>query len=202
MLALLWINLDAGSYERVWSTQLSVRLGGAGIGQDLRHWVNDGLMTFFFFVTGLEARREFDLGELRDRRRLVLPVLAGVGGMLLPVLIFLLVNGSAAHGGWGAAMSTDTAFALGMLALVGRRFPDSLRVFILTVAVVDDLVALVVITVVFTTALDADRAARRAGRAGGAARPAVGPGPQRPAVLRASAWWPGWRWSARGSTRW
>ena len=81
-MALLWINLDAGSYERVWSTPLSVRIGGGGISQDLRHWVNDGLMTFFFFVVGLEARREFDLGELRDRRRLVLPVLAGVGGMV------------------------------------------------------------------------------------------------------------------------
>ncbi|HET9102839.1 MAG TPA: Na+/H+ antiporter NhaA [Solirubrobacteraceae bacterium] len=153
LLALLWINVDAGSYERVWTTRLSIRLGGAGLDQDLRHWVNDGLMTFFFFVTGLEARREFDLGELRDRRRLLLPMLAGVGGMLAPVLIFLIVNGSADHGGWGAAMSTDTAFALGMLALVGRRFPDSLRAFILTVAVVDDLVALVVITVVFTSAV-------------------------------------------------
>jgi len=153
--ALLWINLDAGSYGRVWSTPLSIRIGGSGITQDLRHWVNDGLMTFFFFVTGLEARREFDLGELRDRRRLVLPVLAGLGGMVLPVLIFLLINGSGgSRGGWGAAMSTDTAFALGMLALVGRRFPDNLRAFILTVAVVDDLVALVVITVVFTAAVD------------------------------------------------
>lgn len=155
IIALLWINLDAGSYGRVWSAPLSIRIGGSGITQDLRHWVNDGLMTFFFFVTGLEARREFDLGELRDRRRLVLPVLAGLGGMVLPVLIFLLINGSGgSRGGWGAAMSTDTAFALGMLALVGRRFPDNLRAFILTVAVVDDLVALVVITVVFTAAVD------------------------------------------------
>lgn len=155
IIALLWINLDAGSYGRVWSSPLSIRIGGSGITQDLRHWVNDGLMTFFFFVTGLEARREFDLGELRDRRRLLLPMLAGIGGMVLPVLIFLLINDSGgSRGGWGAAMSTDTAFALGMLALVGRRFPDNLRAFILTVAVVDDLVALVVITVVFTAAVD------------------------------------------------
>ncbi|MDQ6731348.1 MAG: Na+/H+ antiporter NhaA [Actinomycetota bacterium] len=154
VVALLWINLDAGSYGRVWSTPLSIRIGGSGITQDLRHWVNDGLMTFFFFVTGLEARREFDLGELRDRRRLLLPMVAGIGGMLVPVLIFLIIAGGGARGGWGAAMSTDTAFALGMLALVGRRFPDNLRAFILTVAVVDDLVALVVITIVFTTALD------------------------------------------------
>jgi Na+/H+ antiporter NhaA len=149
--ALLWANAGGSSYEHVWHTTLSVRIGGAGITQDLRHWVNDGLMALFFFVVGLEARREFDLGELRDRRRLALPFVAGIGGMVIPVAIYLAINRSgAAHGGWGAAMSTDTAFALGMLALVGRRFPDSLRAFILTVAVVDDLVALIVIAVVFT----------------------------------------------------
>ena len=97
-------------------------------------------MTFFFFVVGLEARREFDLGELRERRRLVLPLLAGLGGMVVPVAIYLPLNagGSGAHG-WGVAMSTDTAFALGLLALVGRRLPDRVRVFLLTVVVVDDL---------------------------------------------------------------
>jgi Na+/H+ antiporter NhaA len=151
--ALVWINVSASSYHTVWNMTLSIRIGGADLTQDLRHWVNDGLMTFFFFVVGLEARREFDLGELRDRRRLALPFVAGVGGMLVPILIFLAINGGGAHGGWGAAMSTDTAFALGMLALVGRRFPDSLRAFILTVAVVDDLVALVVIAIVFTANL-------------------------------------------------
>jgi Na+/H+ antiporter NhaA len=148
--ALVWANVAAGSYEHVWHTTLSIRVGGDGITQDLRHWVNDGLMTLFFFVVGLEARREFDLGELRDRRRLALPFVAGIGGMLVPVAIYLAINSGDGHGGWGAAMSTDTAFALGMLALVGRRFPDSLRAFILTVAVVDDLVALIVIAVVFT----------------------------------------------------
>jgi Na+/H+ antiporter NhaA/protein-disulfide isomerase len=108
-------------------------------------------MTFFFFVVGLEARREFDLGDLRDRRRLLLPILAGLGGMIVPVAIYLVFNGTqGSKGGWGTAMSTDTAFALGMLAIVGRRFPDSLRAFILTVAVVDDLVALLVITFAFT----------------------------------------------------
>ena len=152
--ALVWANVDAGSYARVWSTPLAIRVGGAGITQDLRHWVNDGLMTLFFFVVGLEARREFDLGELRDRRRLVLPFAAGIGGMIIPVAIYLLAGGAeGARGGWGVAMSTDTAFALGMLSLVGRRFPNSLRAFILTVAVVDDLVALVVIAVAFTGAV-------------------------------------------------
>jgi Na+/H+ antiporter NhaA len=152
--ALVWANVSASSYHGVWTTPLAVRIGGSGVTQDLRHWVNDGLMTLFFFVVGLEARREFDLGELRDRRRLALPFVAGVGGMVIPVIVYLLVNGGdSAPGGWGAAMSTDTAFALGMLALVGRRFPDSLRAFILTVAVVDDLVALVVIALAFTTAV-------------------------------------------------
>jgi Na+/H+ antiporter NhaA len=111
----------------------------------LREWVNSGLMTLFFFVFGLEARREFDMGELRQRRRLALPVAAGLGGLIVPVAIYLAINhGSAAHG-WGAAMSTDTAFALGLLALTQPRFPDRVRAFLLSVAVVDDLVSLVVI---------------------------------------------------------
>jgi Na+/H+ antiporter NhaA len=152
--ALLWANLDQSSYERVWSTTLSVRIGGSGISMDLRQWVNEGLMAFFFLVVGLEARREFDLGELRDRRRLVLPAAAAVGGMVIPVGIYLLIN--AGHGsttGWGAAMSTDTAFALGMLALVGRRFPATVRTFILTVAVADDLVAFAVIVIAYSSNL-------------------------------------------------
>src|SRR5256885_15122659 len=82
--ALVWANADVSSYQHVWQTQLSIRVGGAGVAQDLRGWVNSGLMTFFFFVIGLEARREFDLGELRERRRLALPVFAGIGGVALP----------------------------------------------------------------------------------------------------------------------
>src|SRR5262249_38756167 len=122
-----------------------------GISEDVRYWVNSGLMTLFFFVIGLEARREFDLGELRERRRTVLPVCAGIGGMVCAVAIYLAVNAGrpSAHG-WGVAMSTDTALALGMLALVGPRFPDRLRAFMLTVAVVDDLLALVVIATFYT----------------------------------------------------
>jgi Na+/H+ antiporter NhaA len=144
--ALVWANVDSGSYERVWSTTLSVRISGGSVSLPLREWVNQGLMAFFFLVVALEARWEFDLGELRDRRRLVLPALAAIGGMLFPVAIFLGFNaGRSSAVGWGAAMSTDTAFALGMLALVGRRFPQSLRAFILTVAVADDLASFVVI---------------------------------------------------------
>ena len=149
--ALVWVNADAPSYERVWHTVVSVRVGGSGISEDLQYWLNSGLMTFFFFVVGLEARREFDMGELRERRRLALPLAAGIGGMAVPVLIFLAVNaGKPSAHGWGAAMSTDTALALGMLALVGPRFPDRLRAFMLTVSVVDDVVALLVIGSVYT----------------------------------------------------
>jgi Na+/H+ antiporter NhaA len=149
--AIVWVNADQSSYDSVWGTQLQVRIGSHGVAMDLRHWVNDGLMTFFFFVVGLEARREFDMGELRERRRVTLPLLAGVGGMVLPVLIYLAINaGNGTSHGWGAAMSTDTAFALGMLALVGPRFPDRLRSFMLTVVVVDDVAALLVIATFYT----------------------------------------------------
>ena len=154
VIALVWVNIDAGSYEKVWNTTLSVRIGGGGVSLPLRLWINEGLMTFFFLVVALEARWEFDLGELRDRRRLVLPAAAALGGMVCPIAIFLAFNaGKSSAVGWGAAMSTDTAFALGMLALVGRRFPQSLRAFILTVAVADDLVSFVVIAAQYSQAL-------------------------------------------------
>jgi len=152
--ALVWVNVDASSYDSFWRTKLSIDVADAGISLDLRHWVNSGLMTFFFFVVGLEARREIDLGELRERRRFALPLLAGISGMATAVGIYLAFNAgrSSAHG-WGIAMSTDTAFALGLLALVGPRFPDRLRAFILTVVVVDDVVALLVIATVYTETL-------------------------------------------------
>ena len=149
--ALVWVNVDASSYDSLWRTTLSIDLGGARVALDLRHWVNSGLMTFFFVVVGLEARREFDLGELRQRRRFALPLLAGIGGMAAAVGLYLAFNAGrpSAHG-WGVVMSTDTAFALGLLVLVGPRFPDRLRAFMLTVVVVDDIVALVVIATVYT----------------------------------------------------
>ena len=151
LVALAWANIDAPSYRRVWTTVLSINLGDMAVTLDLRGWVNSGLMTIFFFVVGLEARREFDLGELRERRRFALPLLAGLGGAAAAVAIYLAVNGSrsSAHG-WGVTMSTDTAFALGLLALVGPRFPDRLRAFMLTVVVVDDIVAVFVIAIVYT----------------------------------------------------
>jgi Na+/H+ antiporter NhaA len=153
--ALLWVNVDAHSYSALWTTRVSVDVGGSGVALDLRGWVNSGLMTFFFFVIGLEARREFDLGELRERRRFALPTAAALGGAFAAVAIYLAINAGrpSAHG-WGVAMSTDTAFALGLLALVGPRFPDRLRAFLLTVAVVDDLVALLVIVVFYSSSID------------------------------------------------
>ena len=149
--ALLWANSPwSDSYESVWTTTLSIRLGDAGIAQDLRHWVNEGLMTLFFLVLGLEAKRELDIGQLRERRRITIPLIAAAGGMAVPILIYLAFNaGGSGADGWGAAMSTDTAFALGVLALVapgGTR----LRVRLLTLAIFDDLVALLVIATVYT----------------------------------------------------
>jgi Na+/H+ antiporter NhaA len=155
LLALLWANGPWWhSYESFWTTRVSVRVGGTGIALDLRHVVNQGLMTFFFLVVGLEAKRELDRGELRDRRRLALPVVAALGGMAVPVLIYALFNaGGAGAKGWGAAMSTDTAFALAVLALLAPR-GTRLRVAMLSVAVVDDLVALLVIATVYTKHID------------------------------------------------
>jgi Na+/H+ antiporter NhaA len=152
--ALIWVNIDASSYGSVWGTKLSIDVGNAGVALDLRDWINSGLMTFFFFVVGLEARREFDLGELRERRRFALPLLASIGGMAAAIAIYLVFNAGrpTAHG-WGIAMSTDTAFALGLLALVGPRFPDRLRAFLLTIAVVDDIVSLIVIATVYSDTL-------------------------------------------------
>jgi Na+/H+ antiporter NhaA len=147
--ALVWANASS-SYESLWTTKLSIHIGGSGISQDLRDWVNNGLMTFFFLVVGLEAKRELDTGELRERRRLAIPVVAAIGGIAGAIAIFLTFNagGSGAHG-FGAAMSTDTAFALGALALIAPQ-GTRLRVFLLTLAVVDDLVALVIIATAYT----------------------------------------------------
>jgi Na+/H+ antiporter NhaA len=149
--ALLWANVAPGSYRDVWDTRIGVSIGHSGVSLTFRDWLNSGLMTFFFFVVGLEARREIDLGELRERRRSVVPVLAAFGGMAAAVAIYLAINAGhhSAHG-WGAAMSTDTAVALGLLALVGPPNSDRLRAFLLTVVVADDIVALAVIGIVYT----------------------------------------------------
>jgi Na+/H+ antiporter NhaA len=153
--ALAWANIDPAGYAATWSTQLSVKIGSAGLVASLHEWVNSGLMAFFFLVAGLEARREFDMGELRDRRRLVLPLVVGLGGMVVPIGIFLAINaGRPSASGWGTAMSTDTAFALGMLALVGSGVPDRVRTYLLTFAIVDDVAGIVIIALAYSGHID------------------------------------------------
>jgi Na+/H+ antiporter NhaA len=149
--ALIWANVSASSYDRVWATRLSVSVGRWGVALDVRTFVNSGLMALFFLVVGLEARREFDMGELRVRSRLTLPLLAGLGGMIVPIGIYLVANAGrpSAHA-WGMSMSTDTAFALGALALVGRRLPDRVRTYLLTFSVVDDLAGIAVIAIAYS----------------------------------------------------
>jgi Na+/H+ antiporter NhaA len=150
--ALVWANSPwRDSYFHLWSTELTIELGDFHLGMELGHWVSDGLMTLFFLLIGLEIRREFDTGDLRDRRRVALPLTAAIGGMVVPALIFLALNRDPESSrGWAMVMATDTAFALGVLALVGRRAPIRYRVFLLTLMVVDDVGAVSVIAVVYS----------------------------------------------------
>jgi Na+/H+ antiporter NhaA len=153
--ALVWANISVSSYDKVLGSRVSVLVGGAGVTASVHDFVNSGLMAFFFLVVGLEARREFDVGELRVRSRLALPAAVGLGGMLVPIGIYLIVNAGrpSAHA-WGASMSTDTAFALGALALVGRRLPDRVRTYLLTFSVVDDLAGLAIIAIFYSGHID------------------------------------------------
>jgi Na+/H+ antiporter NhaA len=149
--ALAWANISVSSYEKVWGTRVSVLIGGAGVATSLHEFVNSGLMALFFLVVGLEARREFDVGELRVRSRLALPVAVGLGGMIVPIGLYLIVNaGRPTMHAWGMSMATDTAFALGALALVGRRLPDRVRTYLLTFSVVDDLAGIAIIAIVYS----------------------------------------------------
>lgn len=151
VVALVWANVDVASYRDVWQTHVGLTVGDAAVELTAREWINSGLMAFFFFVVGLETRREFDLGELRERRRLVVPLVAGVGGMLVPALVYALINaGQPTVHAWGLAISTDTALVLGTLAVVGRSLPSQLRIFLLTMSVVDDILALLVIGTVYS----------------------------------------------------
>jgi NhaA family Na+:H+ antiporter len=153
--ALAWSNSAfAGGYERLWHTRFTVGLGTWSIAEDLRHWVNDGLMTLFFFVVGLEMKRAFTTGELRTARAAALPLAAAVGGMVMPALIYLALNptGTASRG-WGIPMATDIAFALGVLALAGRGVPSALKTFLLALAIVDDIGAIVVIAVFYSAGI-------------------------------------------------
>ena len=154
--ALLWANSPwSDAYASLWSTDMTVSVGGGELSLDLRHWVNDALMALFFFVIGLEVRRELSVGELRDRRSVALPAVAAIGGMVIPALLYLLLNpsGEAARG-WGIVIGTDTAFLLGAMAIVGPACPTQLRVFLLTLTVFDDIAAVTIIGVVYSDALD------------------------------------------------
>ena len=155
--ALVWANSPwSESYERLWETTFSLQLGDSVLSESLRHWVNDGLMTLFFLLVGLEIARELSVGEYRDKRAVIAPALAAVGGLVVPAALYLAVAGTdgEAARGWGVAISTDTAFALGVLALVGPRCPNRLRVFLLALAIVDDVAAIGVIAVFYTDDLD------------------------------------------------
>ncbi|WP_024285136.1 Na+/H+ antiporter NhaA [Cellulomonas sp. KRMCY2] len=150
--ALAWANSPAsGAYEEILGLPVSLSIGEATLSMSAHHWVNDGLMTAFFFVIGLEVRRELSLGELTDRRRIVVPTVAGLVGMVVPALLYLAVNpaGEAARG-WGVVIGTDTAFLLGALAVVGPRLSTQLRLFLLTMTVIDDILAVTVIGVAYS----------------------------------------------------
>lgn len=151
-IALVWANSGwGGAYEDVWGTELTVRLRRLEVSKDLRHWVGDGLMTIFFFVVGLEIKRELVEGELREPRKAALPIVAAAGGMIAPALLYLTWNMSGvAARGWGIPMATDIAFALGVLALLGRRVSPSLKVFLLTLAIADDIGAIAVIALFYS----------------------------------------------------
>jgi Na+/H+ antiporter NhaA len=152
--ALVWANSPwSGAYEAVWETQASVSVGGATLAMDVEHWINDGLMALFFFVVGLEVRREFSIGTLTQRSRAVIPVLAALGGVTVPALLFVALAPEEARHGWGVVVGTDTAFMLGALAVVGPRFATQLRIFLLTLTVIDDIVAVSVIGLFYTEAI-------------------------------------------------
>jgi Na+:H+ antiporter, NhaA family len=150
--ALAWANSPyADSYAALWATEVSVGVGTLTFSESLLHWVNDGLMAIFFLVVGLELKREVVVGELASARAATLPVAAALGGAVLPAVIFLMVvRDPAAARGWGIPMATDIAFALGVLALLGARAPIGLRVFITALAIVDDLLAVLVIALFYT----------------------------------------------------
>jgi Na+:H+ antiporter, NhaA family len=164
-LALGWANSPwRAAYDALWQTPLAVRLGRFVIQADLRHWVSDGLMTLFFLVVGLEIKRELVAGELRTWRRAALPVVAAAGGMAVPALIYTAANaGRPGAPGWGVPMATDIAFALGVLALLGSRVPAALKVFLLTLAVVDDLGSIAVVALFYSRGVDLGALAVAAG---------------------------------------
>jgi NhaA family Na+:H+ antiporter len=148
--ALIWANVAPASYHALWEAPVGFQIGGWTVEKALHFWVNEGLMTIFFFVVGLEIRRELFEGELSNARRAALPVATALGGVVLPIIIFILLNhGRAGAAGWAIPMATDIAFALGVLSLLGSRVPPRLRVLLLALAVIDDIAAILVIAIWF-----------------------------------------------------
>jgi NhaA family Na+:H+ antiporter len=153
--ALVWANADTAGYTSWWHHELTIGPGQLAITESLVHWVNDALMTVFFFVVGLEIKRELVTGDLRDRQRAALPAVAAIGGMVVPALVFVAINlGGSGLDGWAIPMATDIAFAVGVLALLGPRVPSSLKLFLLALAIVDDIGAIVVIALFYSRGLD------------------------------------------------
>lgn len=153
--ALLWANSPwADLYERIWHTRFGLSFGPWTFERDLHFWINDALMTVFFFLAGLEIRREIHQGELSQLRRAALPLVAALGGMLAPAIIYAALNhGHPSHVGWGIPMATDIAFAVGALALLGKRVPPALRILLLALAVIDDVGAILVIAIFYSSDL-------------------------------------------------
>src|SRR5215204_3481968 len=152
-IALAWANSPWGeSYVALWHTKLTVGVGDFSLTKDLTHWINDGLMAVFFLVVGLEIKREVLVGELSSVRNAVLPVAAALGGAVVPAAIYVAINaGTEGAAGWGIPMATDIAFALGVLALLGERAPVGLKVFLTALAIVDDILAVMVIALFYTS---------------------------------------------------
>jgi NhaA family Na+:H+ antiporter len=154
-IAVIWANSPwSDSYESFWHTEIAFTIGSFEISEDLLHWVNDGLMTIFFFVVGLEIKRELVAGELNEWRKAALPAFAALGGMVVPALLYAALNfGGSGSSGWGIPMATDIAFAVGVLTLFGSRAPTSLKVFLLSLAIVDDIGAILVIALFYSSGL-------------------------------------------------
>lgn len=155
-IALIWANSPlAESYNNVWHAPFSIRLGNFEFSRSLHFWINDALMTFFFLVVGMEIRREIFEGSLSDMRQAMLPMIAALGGVVVPALIFLGFNSLPIHqNGWAIPTATDIAFAVGVLALLGRCIPGNIRIFLLTLAIIDDIIAVIIIAVFYSGGLN------------------------------------------------
>jgi NhaA family Na+:H+ antiporter len=156
VVALLWANSPwSDTYNRILETKISIGVPGAAVSETVLHWINDGLMAIFFFVIGLEIKREVLTGELSSFRKASLPLMAALGGMLIPALCYLLLNfGGEGASGWGVPMATDIAFTLGVLALLGDRVPAALKVFLVAFAIADDVGAILIIAFFYSTGIN------------------------------------------------